>query len=106
MSRSPVAKSLPELIDQLLAAENPSAQQELIENAREICNREVIAGIADAVNRIAREELPRAERLANVVCWLADLSGDLFCRARIRRAAGNLQVLRGKYAGAIETFDT
>ena len=105
MSRSPIANSLPELIDQLLAAESPSARQELPENG-EICNREVIVALADAVNRIAREELPRAERLANAACWLADLSGDLFCRARIRRAAGNLQVLRGKHADAIETFDT
>ena len=103
---SPIAKSLPELIDQLLASESPPARQELIENAGQICSREVITGIADAVNRTAREDLPRAERLANAACWLADLSGDLFCRARIRRAAGNLQVLRAQYTDAIETFDS
>jgi CHAT domain-containing protein/tetratricopeptide (TPR) repeat protein len=106
MTCSPLAKVLPELIDQLLSAESISARQELVEQTGEICNRDVIAGISDAVNRIAREDLPRAERLAEVACWLTEQSDDLFCRARIRRAAGNLQVLRGKYADAIQTFQT
>ena len=106
MSRTPLAKTIPELTDQLLAADTISARQELVEQGGEICNREVIVGIADAVNHIARENLPRAERLAEVACWLTEFSGDLFCRARIRRAAGNLQVLRGNYANAIQTFQT
>ena len=106
MSRAPLAKAIPELIDQLLAADSVSARQELVDQAREICDREVIVAIADAVNRIAREDLPRAERLAEVTCGVAEHSSDLFCSARIRRASGNLQVLRGKYADAIQTFQT
>jgi tetratricopeptide (TPR) repeat protein len=106
MSRAPLAKAIPELIDQLLAADSVSERQELVDQAREICDREVIVAIADAVNRIAREDLPRAERLAEVTCGVAEHSSDLFCSARIRRASGNLQVLRGKYADAIQTFQT
>ena len=106
MSRAPLAKAIPELIDQLLAADSVSARQELVDQAGEICDREVIVAIADAVNRIAREDLPRAERLAEVTCGVAEHSSDLFCSARIRRASGNLQVLRGKYADAIQTFQT
>jgi tetratricopeptide (TPR) repeat protein len=106
MLRVPLAKPIPELIEQLLEAESISARQELIEQSAEICQREVINAIADAVNRIAREDLPRAERLAEVTCDAAEHSGDPFCRARIRRAYGNLQVLRGKYADAIQTFET
>jgi len=106
MSSSSIAKPLPELIDQLLAADSPSARQELITQAGEICTREVVAGIADAVNCMAREDLSRAERLAENACWLAEQYDDLFCRARIRRSAGNLQVLRGRYADAVDTFQT
>ena len=106
MPSAPLAEALLELIDELLAAESISARKELIKHTAELGNREVIIAIADAVNRIAREDLPRAERLAEVTCWVAEHSGDLFCRARIHRAAGNLQHLRGKYAEAIQVFDT
>ena len=58
------------------------------------------------MNSIAREDLPRAERLAEIGTWLADLSDDFFGRARIRRSFGNLQVLRGKHAEALQTFDS
>ena len=106
MPSAPLAEALLELIDELLAAESISARKELIKHTAELGNRAVIIAIADAVNRIAREDLPRAERLAEVTCWVAEHSGDLFCRARIHRAAGNLHVLRGKHAEAIQVFDT
>src|SRR6516225_10782114 len=106
MPSAPLAEALLELIDEFLAVESISARKELIKHTAELGNRAVIIAIADAVNRIAREDLPRAERLAEVTCWVAEHSGDLFCRARIHRAAGNLHVLRGKHAEAIQVFDT
>jgi len=96
---------LPAFIDQLLSADD-AARLELVEREGELRNRDVLIGIADAVNSIAREDLPRAERLAEIGIWLADLSDDFFGRARIRRSFGNLQVLRGKHAEALQTFDS
>jgi hypothetical protein len=96
---------LPAFIDQLLSADD-AARLELVEREGELRNRDVLIGIADAVNSIAREDLPRAERLAEIGTWLADLSDDSFGRARIRRSFGNLQVLRGKHAEALQTFDS
>jgi hypothetical protein len=96
---------LPAFIDQLLSADD-AARLELVEREGELRNSDVLIGIADAVNSIAREDLPRAERLAEIGTWLADLSDDSFGRARIRRSFGNLQVLRGKHAEVLQTFDS
>ena len=60
--------------------------------------------MADEVNRLAREDLSRAERLADVVVWLADLINDDFCRARASRCVGNMKVLRGKHSDALNEF--
>jgi hypothetical protein len=53
---------LPAFIDQLLSADD-AARLELVEREGELRNRDVLIGIADAVNSIAREDLPRAERV-------------------------------------------
>ena len=105
MSSLCAPKVLPAFIDELLSADD-AARLELVERQRELRNRDVLIGIADAVNSIAREDLPREERLAEIGTWLADLSDDSFGRARIRRSFGNLQVLRGKHAEALQTFDS
>jgi CHAT domain-containing protein len=68
----------------------------------ELCTREVIVRLADEVNRLAREDLSRAESLAEVAGRLADAIDDDFCRARAARSMANMKVLRGKNSEALE----
>jgi CHAT domain-containing protein/Tfp pilus assembly protein PilF len=104
-----ITKSVPPLdlavlIDELLGVKTTSGIQELIEERPGLRERETIFALADAVNRIAREDLLRAERVADAVHNLAELSGDKLCRARTSRAVGNMRVLRGEYTTALEIF--
>ena len=62
--------------------------RDIAEKHPEFCERDAVLGVADEVNRLAREDLSRAERLADVVVWLADLINDDFCRARASRTGG------------------
>jgi tetratricopeptide (TPR) repeat protein len=104
MLSASASNDLAVLIDRLITAENIPARENLTQQVKELRERSVLVAIADAVNRMAREDLRRAEHLAEAACWVAERSGDLFSQARTRRASGNLQVLRGKYVDAIQTF--
>ena len=97
---------LADLIDQLIATDTVPGRQTLVEHLPRLREPRLILAMADAVNRIAREDLSRAERLADAANWLAELSGDGQCRARLRRAVGNMLVLRGEYAAALEMFQS
>lgn len=93
------------LIDRLSSHPGELRSTRLIEENPELREVEVVLGITDHVNRIAREDLTRAEQLAELAVWLAELIGDDFCRGRAARSAGNIKVLRGSHQAALEDFD-
>jgi CHAT domain-containing protein/Flp pilus assembly protein TadD len=74
----------------------------IAEEHPELCVSDVILRIVDEVNRVARQDLARAEHLANIASWLADAIDDDFCRARAARSIANTKVLRGRHAEALE----
>jgi CHAT domain-containing protein len=100
-----VIKDHGQLIDQLIDVAPGPARQKMVHENPELQNRNVALELADTVNRLAREDLTRAECAADAAMWVADLLNDDFCRARAGRSAGNLQALRGKYEDAIRTFE-
>jgi hypothetical protein len=75
---------------------------QLAQKYPELCSRDAILMIADEVNRAARQDLARAERLASLATLLADAIADDFCRGRARRCVGNVKVLRGKHSDALD----
>ena len=105
MSTSDTVPALAGLIDELIAAEHQSALSFLFKTTAELRDRSTILQLADSVNRMARDDLSRAERLADAASYLADLLDDNYCRARTGRSAGNVQVLRGQYTRALEIFE-
>ncbi len=70
--------------------------EEIAELYPDLCEREIVIRIADEANRVAREDVSRAEHLASLAGWLAEAIDDDFCRARATRSAANMMVLRGK----------
>lgn len=78
---------------------------DLLEQNPKLRDRAVILELADQVNRLAREDLSRAERLADVVTWLSELIADDFCRGRAVRCLGNIQVMRSNYQQAVRYFE-
>ena len=104
MPLSDTAPALAGLVDQLVAAKQRPAVLRLYATTPELRDRARILQIADSVNRIAREDLAKAEDLAEAASHLADALEDDYCRARTGRAMGNVQVLRGHYPRALEIF--
>jgi CHAT domain-containing protein/tetratricopeptide (TPR) repeat protein len=104
MSSSPPTASLAGLIEELSAIEAKSSQQEYIVEHSQFWERKVVLGIADAVVKMAREDIVRAERLADAATWLSEVLKDDFCRARSARSSGNVQVLQGKNKEALLTY--
>src|ERR1035437_8638798 len=80
---------LADLIAQLIAPDTVPGRQTLVEQLPRLRAPRILLALADAGNRIAREDLARAERRAEAANWLAELSGEGQCRARRRRAVGN-----------------
>jgi tetratricopeptide (TPR) repeat protein len=104
MSSTPHNSSLAVLIQELSAIEAGPSQQEYIVEHPQTRERDIVLGIADAVVKMAREDVVRAERLAEAATWLSEVLNDDFCRARSARAMGNVQVLQGKNKEALPTY--
>jgi CHAT domain-containing protein/tetratricopeptide (TPR) repeat protein len=92
------------LIEELSTIEAGLSRQEYITEHASLWERNIVLGIADAVVNMAREDVTRAERLAEAATWLSEVLQDDFCRARSARAMGNLQVLQGKNKEALLTY--
>jgi tetratricopeptide (TPR) repeat protein/plasmid stabilization system protein ParE len=95
----------PELIEHLLHLPIGGCDAVFLEHNSQLLNRTTVLEIADQVNQIAREDLDKAETLANLVAWLSELANDEFCRAKSLRSLGNVKVLRNDYQQAVELFE-
>jgi tetratricopeptide (TPR) repeat protein len=90
-----------ELIQALSERPVGTRSLDILQQNPHLREREIILELADQVNRLARQDLDRAERLADVVSWLSELTADDFCRGRALRCMGNIQVIRGNYQEAV-----
>ena len=89
-----------QVIERIAAADPDSESQGLLKSLPGPPDRELVLRIADAVVQVARQDLVRAERLANAARWLAEVLDDDFCRGRGARAMGNVSQQLGRYADA------
>jgi tetratricopeptide (TPR) repeat protein/CHAT domain-containing protein len=94
-----------DLIERLSEVSLDAPLPGVLEKNPQLREKAVILEIADQVNRIAREDLARAERLANLLAWLSEVVADDFCRARVLRCLGNIRVMRTDYQKAIGYFE-
>jgi CHAT domain-containing protein len=94
-----------ELIQRLSQLPDGHPDTVFLEHHPQLRNRATILEIADQVNQIAREDLDKADKLANLVAWLSELTADEFCRARSLRCLGNVRVMRSEYQQAVDLFD-
>jgi tetratricopeptide (TPR) repeat protein len=90
-----------ELIQALSERPVGTRSMDILDRNPNLREREIILELADQVNRLTREDIDRAERLADVVSWLSELTSDDFCRGRALRCMGNIQVIRGNYQQAV-----
>src|SRR5579862_1769516 len=88
------------IIERIAGADFTGDCQEILKSLPIQPNRELVLRIADAVVPMARQDMVRAERLANAASWLAELIDDDFCRGRGARAMGNISQQLGRYAAA------
>ncbi|HET9399790.1 MAG TPA: CHAT domain-containing protein [Candidatus Acidoferrales bacterium] len=100
------------LIDQLTTVDSADERKSLLENTPDLSQRELVTTIADQATQTARQDMPRAERLAKLACWLGDISGDKLSQGRSARAMGNVLLQSGQhpaasreYSRALELFE-
>ena len=60
--------------------------------------------LSDEILRLSRSDPNLAEELAEDACWLAERSGDDYCRGRARRSLGHMHALRGRYPEALRSY--
>jgi CHAT domain-containing protein len=104
MPSSTHTSSLANLIEELSVIEAGPSQLDYIVEHPQLRERNIVLGIADAVVKMAREDVVRAEKLAHAATWLSEILKDEFCLARSARAMANVQVLQGKNKQALVTY--
>ncbi|MBI3670670.1 MAG: CHAT domain-containing protein [Acidobacteria bacterium] len=93
-----------ELLGRLAGLEEEAARQAFLRQHPQLQHQAVVLRLTDEVAKAARENIERAERLAQVANWLTEILQDDFCRARCARAMGHLLVLKGKYPEALASY--
>jgi tetratricopeptide (TPR) repeat protein len=96
--------SISDAIAQLLAAPDEPARYSILQRNPKFQDRAVVLQLATDVPRLARNDVERATRSAELAAWLAEILDDDFCRARSARAMGHPLQLQGKLRESLEQY--
>jgi CHAT domain-containing protein len=94
-----------ELIDRLGSQSSRRAMVAFLRQQPHLRDPLVVESLYDHVVRVARVDLRRAERLAEVATWLAEKLDDDRCRAQSLRAVGHVLLIRRKYLDALRKYE-
>jgi CHAT domain-containing protein len=94
-----------DLIERLANARDRRARESLLRRHAELRTADVVDQLYNRIVQVARLDLKRADGLVHAAAWIAEALGDDGCRAQSLRAAGHMQVVRGKYREALDYYD-
>ncbi len=92
------------LVAELAQSPDVAARRGLLRRHRRLQDPAIVEMIYDEVVRLARVDPRKAARLAQAASWIAESLGSEYCRAQSFRAAGHVQLVRGKYAEALQSY--
>jgi CHAT domain-containing protein len=92
------------LIAELAEIPDLAARRGFLRKNRALFNPAAVGLLYEEVVRLARLDLRKADRLAQSAIWVADRLGDDFCRAQSLRAVGHVQLIKGKYTDALQSY--
>ena len=69
-------------------------------------SRDTLERLGREILQLARQDFPRAERLAGTSRWLAEALGDAYSRGLSAKFFGNIRYLDAKYERALEHYDS
>jgi tetratricopeptide (TPR) repeat protein len=93
------------LIDQLADLATSRARTGFLRRHPPLWDPGVVDDLYAKVVRLARSDVPRADRLARAATWVAERLEDDGCRAQSLRATGHVRHIRGKYKEALEHYN-
>jgi len=94
------------LIARLAGISEPRARRAFLRRSRQLHNRATVEQLYEEVVRLARVDLPQADRLAQSAAWIAEKLGDDVCRAHGLRAAGHVHLIGGRYGEALQSYES
>ncbi len=104
MSQQAPVELSPELIAQLAELGDDSSRREFLRTNPNLEQQAAVLRITEEVVKAAREDVGRADQLAQVACWLAEVLEDDLSRARSARALGHLLALKGEHSAALDSY--
>ncbi len=81
-----------------------AARLNLLRSNVQLCDPAVVELLYGEVVRLVRADVQQADRLAHAVKWIAGRLKDDYCGAQALRAAGHVQLARGKYGDALRSY--
>ncbi len=92
------------LLAELAGLDGPAAVDGFLAAHPQLADRATVERLAKELNKEARSDLRRAERLSGVITRLAEAAGDDYSLAVSLKARGHMQYLAGRYAEAAELY--
>lgn len=105
MSRPSRERQRPDdLIERLVTARDKRARVSLLRRHDQLRTAAVVDRLYNRVVQLARIDLKRADGLVQASTWIAESLDDDGCRAQSLRAAGHVQMVRGRYREALDYY--
>jgi CHAT domain-containing protein/Tfp pilus assembly protein PilF len=93
------------LIEQLGRLSDEGAQLAFLRRNRQLRDPAVVALLYEEVVKLVRADVQQADRLAQAADWIAKRLQDDSCSAQALRARGHVQLARGKYNEAVQSYE-
>jgi len=92
-------------VAELSAIEEEDSRRRFLSLQAHRQSEQSVQALLDGVAAFARFDVPKAERLAQAMAWVAMENGNPYAVAQSRRAAGHVHYLKGRFRQAIQEYE-
>ncbi len=104
MNTSTALKDSRKLMAYLAQLSDDESRITFLRRNRQLRNPAAVGILYEEVVRLVRADVQQADRLAQATTWIASRLGDDYCKAQAWRATGHVQLARGRYREALQSY--